>query len=185
MDKMNKKGSGTCKEYQQMLIEIFDDKILLENNHLLSRHVKICTECQSFLQGLTNYNARLNAEPRKDLQPDPRILRNMLAYTKVKHGLNTSRKKTLWSSLRDIFEYRVPVYQALGGLIVMFVLFLYTSKTDILSGNNAVMIDYSAENEGLTSSELYLVDTLVSNNIPKGQNAKEDSVLMSFLVPTM
>lgn len=64
-------------------------------------------------------------------------------------------------------------------------LFMYISSSVISLGTRATNIEYSGNQEGITSSELYVLDTLNLTKPERGQNAKEDSVLISFLVPTM
>jgi hypothetical protein len=174
-----------CAKYQQELIEIFDKDQLSEIDQSTDQHLKSCPECQKFNENLINLKMRLSKSPDKKLQPDPRILKNILAFRSIKRGLSTNKPNPFWGTIRELFEYRIPVYQALGGIAVIFVLFLFISGNMVSSDQKAILIEYSGDYKELTSSELYLVDTLSLNNPERGQNAKEDSVLMSFLVPTM
>ena len=118
-------------------------------------------------------------------KPDNRILKNIVTYNRIKNGLKNTKPNPLWTSLRELFEYRIPVYQALSAVVVIFMVYLFLSGGIVSSGDKAILIEYSGDYEELTSSELYLVDTLSLNKPIRGQNAKEDSVLMSFIVPTM
>ena len=68
---------------------------------------------------------------------------------------------------------------------MVLMLFIYISSSLISTGTRATNIEYPGNQEGIASSELYVLDTLNLTKPERGQNAKEDSVLISFLVPTM
>jgi len=174
-----------CSKCQEKIIELFDNNISLNSDQSLNNHIKNCPDCQIYLENLTVIKNRLNEPSVKKLQPDPRIIKNIIAYKNLKQGLKITKPNPVWNSVRELFEYRIPVYQALSGVVVAIMLFLYISGSIVSPGNKAIIIEYSGDYEELTSSELYLVDTLSLNKPERGQNAKEDSVLMSFLVPTM
>jgi len=185
MDNRYKSTDENCSNYQKKIVELFDNDLSLKSDQALNNHIKGCPHCQNYLENLLVLRSRLNRPPAKKLQPDSRILKNLIAYKNIKQGLKIAKPNPVWNSIRDLFEYRIPVYQALSGIVVIFMLFLYISGSIVSPGNKAIIIEYSGDYKDLTSSELYLVDTLSLNKPERGQNAKEDSVLMSFLVPTM
>ena len=185
MDNTHKSTGENCSDYQERIVELLDNDFSLKNDQFLNSHIKDCPDCQNYLEKLVVLRNGLNKPPAKNLHPDSRIIKNIIAYKNIKHGLKVTKPNPVWNSIRDLFEYRVPVYQALSGVVVIFMLFLYISSSIISPENRAIVIEYSGDYKDLTSSELYLVDTLSLNKPEKGQNAKEDSVLMSFLVPTM
>jgi hypothetical protein len=185
MDKRYKPANESCSSYQEQLSEKFDLDFKLNDDQPLKNHVENCPDCHIYLEGLILMKNRLNQSPTKNLYPDPRIIKNISAYKNAKKGLKGAKPNPIWISIRDLFEYRIPVYQALSGVVVIFMVFLYISSGIYSSGKQVHVIDYSREYGDLNSSELYLVDTLSMGNPDRGQNAKEDSVLMSYLVPIM
>lgn len=185
MDKINKKDNDLCSTYKDKLVELIDGDIPLDREPALRDHINNCEGCQSFLQTTDILKNRMSASPAKDLYPDPRIIKNIMAYQNIKKGLKTAKPISLWERIQEIFEYRIPIYQALGAILLLSIIFIYISNSTISPSRNALLIDYSNDGEGLTSSELYLADSLGMSEVHRGQNVKEDSVLMSFLVPTM
>ena len=87
------------------------------------------------------------------------------------------KKENLWDYISALLRYRIPVYQAIGGLIVILFLsgFLWNSRT--LTGKTG-MPGFS---EGADVQDVYALDTLQAERVEKGQNAREDSILVSFL----
>jgi hypothetical protein len=185
MDKSYKPKNEPCSDYQEQLTEHFNENFNLNNFQPLKNHVENCQDCQNYLENLVLINNLMSHSPAKKLSPDPRIIKNLLAYKQAKMGLKRGKSNWFWMYIRDMFEYRIPVYQALGVVVVIFMVYLYMSGSIYSSGKQVHVIDYSKEIGDLTSSELYLVDTLSMGDPNQGQNAKEDSVLMSFLEPIM
>ncbi len=185
MNKRYRSENKQCADYQKRIVELFDTGISLTSDEELKKHINTCLACQSYLENLHLFREQMNRAPDKHIQPDPRILNNLLAYKKAKKALHTTKSHTILSNLWEVLEYRIPVYQALAGFVVVLMIFLYLSGSFVSPGDRAIHIDYSGKEEDLTSSELYLVDSLRMHEPGRGQNAKEDSVLMNFLVPTM
>jgi hypothetical protein len=185
MNKEDKSQDDNCTNYQEKIFELFDKNLSVNSDSTLSDHIKNCQNCQIYLQNLDILKNRMSDSPSKSLKPDSRIQQNIIAYNNIKKGLQSTKPNPFWDSIRDIFEYRVPVYQALSGVVVVFMLFLYISNSIVSPGKRTTMSEYSGEQKDITSSELYVLDTLSLNKPERGQNAKEDSVLISFLVPTM
>jgi hypothetical protein len=185
MEKRYRSENKPCSDYQERMVELFDTGISLDSDKQLKKHIDTCLACQSYLESLHIFSEQMNRAPDEKLQPDPRILNNIIAYKKFKKALYPTNSDSILSKVWQLLEYRIPVYQALGGVVVVLMMFLYLSGSFVSHGERAIQIDYSGKEEGLTSSELYLVDSLSMHRPDRGQNAKEDSVLMNFLVPSM
>jgi len=185
MDKRYRSENKPCADYQKRMVELFENGISLNSDKELKKHIDACLACKSYLKSLHVFREHMNRAPDKHLRPDPRVLNNILAYKKAKKTLRATKSDTILSNLWEVLEYRIPVYQALGGVVVVLMMFMYISGSFVPPGDRAIHIDYSGQEEGLTSSELYLVDSLRMHRPDRGQNAKEDSVLMNFLVPSM
>ena len=185
MSKQDKFKNEDCLSYQEKIIDSFENEQLSDSDPSLAEHLQQCQNCRQYLENLTVIRKKLGESPSAGLKPDNRILKNIVTYNRIKNGLKNTKPNPLWTSLRELFEYRIPVYQALSAVVVIFMVYLFLSGGIVSSGDKAILIEYSGDYEELTSSELYLVDTLSLNKPVRGQNAKEDSVLMSFIVPTM
>ena len=111
----------------------------------------------------------------------------ILKLTISKQLLKRVRKNqsSLWDTILAIFEFKIPVYQALSGAVVILMLFMYVSGTVISTDPREKYDDYTGNQQGIMSSEFSAFDSLADINPSRGQNAKEDSVLIGFLVPTM
>jgi len=185
MNSTGKSQKDNCLIFQEKIFELLEDGSTVDGDLSIKNHVEICSDCQNYLEKLSIMQNQMQFNPLKNLKPDSQIIKNIIAYKKIKSDIKRKNQESLWDSIRAIFEFRVPVYQALSGAIVVIILFLYASNNIISSGTNMKYKDSSANQTNITSSELYALDSLYLTNRTKGQNAKEDSVLISYLVPTM
>jgi len=185
MDRKDKSQNDNCWSFQERIFELFNDGISVNRDSSVNNHINNCLKCQNYLENINILKNHMQESPLKDLKPNPRIIKNIIAHKNIKTGFQKIRHNSIWGSIRTIFEYRIPVYQALSGAVVALMLFMYISSNLISPGNRATNIEYSGNQNDITSSELYVLDTLNLTKPERGQNAKEDSVLISFLVPTM
>ncbi len=185
MDRKEKSQNDNCWSFQEKIIELFNDGISVNSDSSVNNHINNCLKCQNYLDNLNILKNHMQESPSKDLKPNPRIIKNIIAYKNIKTDFQKIRPYSIWGSVRAIFEYRIPVYQALSGAVVALMLFMYISSSVISPGTRATNNEYPGNQEGITSSELYVLDTLNLTKPERGQNAKEDSVLISFLVSTM
>lgn len=185
MDRKEKSQNDNCSIFQEKIFELFNDGISVNSDKSVNNHINKCLKCQNYLKNLNILKNHMQESPSKDLKPNSQIIKNIIAYKNIKTGFQKIGPFSIWGSVRAIFEYRIPLYQALSGAVVALMLFMYISSSVISPGTRATNIEYSGNQEGITSSELYVLDTLNLTKPERGQNAKEDSVLISFLVPTM
>jgi hypothetical protein len=185
MDKKDKSQNDNCSIFQERIFELFNDGISVNRDLSENNHINNCLKCQNYLENLHILKNHMQKSPSKELKPNPRIIKNIIAHKNIKKDFRKIRPNSIWGSIRTIFEYRIPVYQALSGAVVALMLFMYISSNLISPDNRATNIEYSGNQNDITSSELYVLDTLNLTKPERGQNAKEDSVLISFLVPTM
>jgi hypothetical protein len=185
MNNTDKSQNGNCSNFQERIFALIEDGNQLNSDPEVINHLTFCSYCQKYLEKLTLFKSKLQGSPSTGLKPDSKIIKNIITYKNIKKGFQRIKPNTFWESIRLLFEFRIPLYQALSGAVVVFMLFTYISGHFLSAGSRTPTIDYSENQTGVSSSELYLLDTLNLSNPERGQNAKEDSVLIRFLVSTM
>jgi hypothetical protein len=185
MDRRDKSQKVNCSLFQEKIFGLFDDNLPVNSNASVKMHMDSCQDCQTYLENLTHLKNQMQVAPTKDLYPNSKILKNIIVFKNIKSSLQKKNQDSVWDSIRTLFEFRIPVYQALSGAVVALMLFVFISNNIISSNTNTKQLGSSGNQTSITSSDLYVLDSLNLTNPAKGQNAKEDSVLISFLVPTM
>jgi hypothetical protein len=109
----------------------------------------------------------------------------MITYKNIKAGLPKRKPSNILDLLQEVIEFRIPVYQVLSGILLVFMIFIYMSWQLNWFAGGVHQVQKSEIQTARSSSELYVLDTLMSSNQEQGQNAKEDSLSIRFLVPTM
>ena len=185
MDTKHRSQGDICSNVQEKIFSLIEAGDQLDSDSELNQHLDICIHCQKYLENLTLLKNRMQKPALKNLKPDSAIIKNMIMYKNIKVGLPKRKPSTILDVLRAIFEFRIPVYQVLSGALIVLMIFIYMSRQLNWSGIGAGQIQNSEIQTATSSSELYALDTLISSNAERGQNAKEDSVLIRLLVPTM
>lgn len=185
MDKKYRSQGDICSDVQEKIFSLVEAGIQIENDSELSDHLNICIHCQKYLENLTLLKNKMKKPPLKNLKPNSAIIKNMITYKNIKAGLPKRKPSNILDSLREVIEFRIPVYQVLSGILIIFMIFIYMSWQLNWFGGRVHQIQNSEIQTATSSSDLYVLDTLVLSNPEQGQNAKEDSVLIRFLVPTM
>jgi len=185
MDSKNKSKNDYCSNIQEKIFELTEDGISIDPNSSLSQHISSCRNCQNDLKNMTLLKNSMQIAPSKNLYPDSRILKNIITFKTIKSGIQKQKHGSVWRIIRGTFEFRIPVYQALVGVAGALLLFMYISGDNISTESGMKFIEYAGNQKVMMSSELYVLDSLHNLNPERGQSAKEDSVLISFIVPTM
>ena len=180
-----KSNNTECKPFQDKLIAAANPTGLMEIDTSLKIHIDKCAKCRLFAKSITIIREQMQRSPGKDLKPNRKILINARKLMRVRQEFQMSKNNSLWQSLRQIVEYRIPAYQAVSGLVVMIILVFFLSGTMMPPETPWADGNRSGRIEGANGSDLYAVDSLNLLKPDRGQNAKEDSVLVGFLVPTL
>ena len=143
MDNKGKSNKVNCLKYQEKIFGVFDDGAAIENDLSLKNHIAICYNCQNYLENLSVIKDKMKISPSDDLKPNPQILKNIIAFKKVKLGLIRKNKESFWDIIRTIFEFRIPVYQALSGAVVILMLFMYVSGNIVSTDRVTNYIEYT------------------------------------------
>jgi hypothetical protein len=180
MRNVNKRA--TCQEIEDMLIKKNIEELTHGEQELIERHLSYCSECKKYSQLLFNINQAFVSPRRDDSMPLAGIRENTLKKISGYRG----RFSTFWYSLLNLFEYRIPVYQALGMILVVLVLLIGFDYAN--SEQNALGMIWSDSHklEGMISDKNYVLDSLQLLERQRiGKNALEDSILTQFITTAM
>jgi hypothetical protein len=185
MSKTHRFIKKDCDTFQKKILITIDDENLIKADVSLNEHIKECPDCQNFIQSLHLIQSQWQIPPFENLKPRSRILKNIIHMMELKQKLKLERNTTVWDQLCQIFEYKIPVYQAASSLLVLMFLFIFLFSQFSLPGDTAYPMDQSISMKDLSTSDLYALDSLHLLKQERGINATEDSVLIGFLVSSL
>jgi hypothetical protein len=185
MSKMHPSEKGDCDTFQRKILMIINDKSSIESDELLNNHIKLCPACQKFFKSLHLLRDQMQRSPVENLKPRSRTLKNIIQTLQLKQELKRKGNESVWYRILKILEYKIPVYQAVSSLLVLMFLFMFLFSQFSSQGDIPYPMDRSVSLKGLSTSDLYAVDSLHLLKQERGQNATEDSVLIGFLVPSL
>ena len=120
------------------------------------------------------------------LTPDPAIRQNIVQRMRTVKLQEARNYRSTWRYLRNIFGYRVPVYQALFGMVLILLIFVTVRQFSLSSDQKALKMQSLTETEAPILSQLSVIDNLeIVEGQKIGRNIKEDTTLTRFIVTAM
>ena len=179
--KHKSEGLHQCSEIQIKLVDIPDPESFVSDNKEIQSHLENCEECSHYYNSIISLTSHLQINRELKPFPDPKIRKNIVQYLEIRNQIRSEDNGRFIDWLRSLLTIRIPVYQAVSGLAVIIILFMFLAGARKSSGLWWMEIDYSKKSEAFENNNLYVLDTLHLLDTSNGQNAMEDSILVGFL----
>jgi len=171
-----------CAEVERRLITDELKKLSPEKVSLIKNHINSCERCQSFQHLIVNLQQSLHISEKNQLTPNPIIKKRLLQKMKE----SKTARKHFFQTIIDVLEFRIPVYHALAGVIILLLIFWGIEKISFSFDWREFKQNYFSRIEIPVSSPIYTVDNLkVLEQQKIGKTVKEDSLLARYIVPSM
>jgi len=171
-----------CQEIEYILLKGSVEEISTQEQQLIEQHLNFCPQCKKYEHFLLDIKRAITSSPDNNVEPFPRIRENALKKISGYPGVISM----FWNSIISLFEYRIPIYQALVMIFIIFVLLVGFNFAS--SRQNSFMILSSEWNksEGMLSNENFALDSLQLLERQRiGKNVLEDSVITRLITTAM
>jgi hypothetical protein len=186
MKKSNENSNMECDDIERLLTNRIFDKLTQDENLLVEEHLKSCDRCQSYQNILLNLQNSMRVDVGEKLTPDPAIRENIIRRMKTLKPMDTGIFAKSWHYVRNVFEYRVPVYQALSGLVLIALIYLMVGQLSFSPDRKTPELQSFAQIETSIPAQMRVMDDLgIIDQQKIGQNVKDDTTLTRFIVTTM
>jgi hypothetical protein len=186
MKKSNESSNMDCDDIERLLTNRIFDKLTQDENRLVEEHLKSCDRCRSYQNTLLSLQHSMKIGAEEKLVPDLAIRQNIIQRMKTLKPVETGIFAKGWYYTRNIFEYRIPVYQALSGLVLIALIYLTVGQFSFSPDRKPSEPQSLAQIELSTPTQMRVVDDLEIIDLQKiGRNVKEDTTLTRFIVTTM
>lgn len=179
------KDSNVCEEIKRFIIEQQGEELIGSQDRLIYDHLNACQNCFTYYQTVLKMEESFIYDDL-DLRPDPMIRRNLISRLRKKKIEREMGLRRYFNKLFDIFEYRIPIYQAVFAFFILFALIFTIDQASI-----------SQRPAGLDGTTYLYMDQTIFINTPSmdninfieehtcGRNVKEDSILTRYMVSSM
>jgi len=183
---MQKSDKNICEKIEEILINQKVDNVSEEEKRILSNHLDSCENCKKHQFVFDEIQNVVEIEQNSKLIPNPEIRENLLNRMKENQPDKTSILSNVMSSLKSVFSYRIPVYQAAVGIISLFLISFALGKLPFQDQlPNSDERAFNSINE-LSLSQTNILDSLKILNKQKiGLNVSEDTVFTKYINATM
>jgi hypothetical protein len=155
---------------------------------MLAEHLRECEACRTFQQVLLNVQQAIQPIAEEMLIPNPTIrqnIRNRISRSIPARPASNGLREA-WNMLHDILKLKIPVYQAVLAMAIVFAVFIGIDKVNARGEQETLQRLLSEQNgkQTFVSSEApHHIARIDSQKI--GRSVAEDSLLMKFIVTAM
>jgi len=186
MKRSNDNPNMNCDEIEALLIQRHFDEITRDQSLLVEKHLKLCDRCRSYQKTLLSLQNSMQIGPGEKLSPDPAVRENVIRRMKTVKAQRLSILESIWQSVKGVFEYRVPVYQALFAVTLIALIFLGVRQINLPTDREYPSPQGVVQLQVPISTEVSVIDNLEIVKQQKiGCSVSEDVTLTRFIVSAM
>jgi hypothetical protein len=183
MKEPNDQPITTCEDVELLLSKRLVDELTEEEKQLVDTHLKSCSRCLTYEHILLSLQESMQTKSEEGLAPRPEIRQRIVQRMKDLRPQEAGVLGKTCQFFIRLFEYRIPVYQSLTGMILIFLLFLGLKHFPFTLGQRTERLQVVTRMEASTPTQLKVLDNLeIIGKQKVGQNVKEDSTLTQFIV---
>jgi hypothetical protein len=183
MKESNDQPTANCEDVELLLSKRLVDELTEEEKQQVDVHLKSCNRCLSYERILLSLQESMQIKSEEQLAPHPGIRQNIVQRMKDLKPQETGVLHKTYHFFIRLFEYRIPVYQSLTGMILIFLLFMGLKHFPLTFGQKPEGFQIITQTDTSAPAQLKVLDNLEIIGKQKiGQNVKEDSTLTQFIV---
>jgi len=183
MKESNDRPIAVCDDVELLLSKRLVDELTEEEKQLVDKHLKSCSRCLSYERILLSLPDSMQIKSEETLAPHPEIRKHIVQRMKDLVPQETGILRRAYHSFIRLFEYRIPVYQALTGAILILLLFLGVKHFPFSVGQKIEGFQIITQMDTSAPAQLKIMDNLdIIGKQRIGQNVKEDTTLTQFIV---
>jgi len=182
MQVMQMRNKISCEKIESMLLTGDVQNLEIPERKLIAEHLQNCEDCRHLKEAIKAFEKTGSVPPTNNLLPLEDIKRALLKRFRLQNREYSSKSFRLWESIRETLNYRIPVYQAMGIVVILVIsFFLLIQKPvkpvgespDSISSNQTDTVQFRALDVFVNLNYL--------NQEKSGRNSEEDSLLTRYI----
>lgn len=183
MKESNDQPVANCEDVELLLSKRLADELTEDEKQVVDTHLKSCNRCLSYERILLSLQESVQIKSEEKLAPHPAIRQHIIQRMKDLKPQETGVLRKTYHFFISLIEYRIPVYQSLTGMILIFLLFLGLKHLPFTIGQKPERLQIATQIDTSAPAQLKVLDNLdIIGKQKIGQNVKEDSTLTQFIV---
>jgi predicted anti-sigma-YlaC factor YlaD len=186
MKHRNEEKAPSCEKIEELLMRRTCDRLTVEEERLLGKHLAACTRCREYHQALEKVVEAVKPQENRGLVPNPAIRENILKRMRMLKPQKIGLLERAWKSTRSAFAHPIPVYQAVLGAALIFLLSVGLKHLPSSTVREVSQPRPLVRMEAALPSQLGVIDNLdIVKQQKIGQSVTEDTTLTRFIVSSM
>ena len=186
MKNPNESRAPSCDEVEKLLVSRTCDRLTEEEDRLIQEHLAICARCREYQTALDDVVKTVKPRDEGKLAPNPAIRENVLKRMRMLKPQEIGVLENTLQSIRSAFAHPIPVYQAVLGAALIFLLSLGLRHLPSSAVHEVTQPRPLVRMETFLPSQLGVIENLEIVKQQKiGRSVTEDTTLTRFIVSTM
>ena len=179
---MQTKNKISCEKIESLLLTGDLQYLELSERKLLNGHIQNCEHCRNLKETINAFEKTGTVPPTNNLFPLENIKRSLLKRFRLLNSDDLNNKYRLWDLIRGALNYRIPVYQAMGVVVILVVsLFLLIQKpVKSVEESPASISSNQTDTVQFRALDVF-VNLNYLNQEKSGRNSEEDSLLTRYI----
>jgi hypothetical protein len=183
MKESNNSPDVNCDSIEHLLIKKSIDELTDEEKGLIQEHLRLCERCRNYQSALLGLKESMRISAEKKLAPHPSIRETVIERMKSLRPQEAGFLGRAFQSVIHIFEYRIPVYQALSGAVLVVLILVAMKQFSFTTERKTTGLHSLTQIETSITAQMRVIDDLSILKQQKiGQNVKDDTTLTRFIV---
>ena len=183
---INKDKNPFCRKCEHLIIKNKIEELNSSEEKELNSHLLKCSHCRDYQETVDLVKNTIQTYSEVSIEREESIRQLILNRAKGKQTTSSNILEDILLKVKSFFEIKIPVYQAVIGVIILFfLLFLIDLPSNRIMERGIGHIEYPSNNQqiDLPYNVIESLDFFLKQKI--GKNVHEDSVLTRFIVSSM
>jgi hypothetical protein len=180
---MNNKKS--CQEIQQLLVSNGIGHLAEAEKKYIAEHLNNCEECRNVEKLVLTFEKTGSVQPIHNPVASQKLRKTLIRRYRLLNQQSTPLSYKFRDVLGNLLNYRIPVYQVIGILIVVLVSYVFLIQKPLLQNNQTTSIA-SVQQDTLQYKALDIfVNLNYLEQMKSGRNSEEDSLLTRYIFKSL
>jgi predicted anti-sigma-YlaC factor YlaD len=186
MKNPNERKAPSCDQVEKLLVSRTCDRLTEGEEQRIREHLAICARCRDYQTALDDVVKAVKPQDEGKLVPNPAIRENILERMRMLKPEEIGIPRKTWEFARSAFAHPIPVYQAVLGAALIFLLSLGLRHLPSSAVREVSPPRPLVRMETSLPSQLGVIDNLeIVKHQRIGQSVAEDTALTRFIVSSM
>jgi hypothetical protein len=172
----------SCAKIESLLLSGDFKNLELSERNLITEHLQRCENCRNLRETINAFEKTGSVPPTNNLLPLGEIKKSLLKRFRLLNHEYSNKKSGLWDIIREALNHRIPIYQAMGVVVILVISFFLLIQKPVkpVADSSASISSNQTDTVQFRALDVF-VNLNYLNQEKSGRNLEEDSLLTRYI----